>query len=69
MLRLSEMSRPGYIYWDYLRYKEPLHLARKSVISLIGQDGEIDMSLEQTCSRQVAYILGGEFHNVAARLK
>lgn len=46
------VSRPIYIYWGYLRPKEPLHLARKSVISLIGQDGEIDMSLEQTCSRQ-----------------
>lgn len=75
---LPIVSRPICIYGGHLRSKEPLRLARKSVISLIGQDGEIDVSLEQTCSRQarqarqapeLACVLGGEFHNVAARLK
>lgn len=56
----------------YLRSREPLHQARKSVISLIGKYGETDVSLARTRSRyagRLAYVAGGGFHNQAARFK
>lgn len=45
------VSRPPGIYGYNLRSKEPLNLARMSVSPPIGQKREIDVSLEQTCSR------------------
>lgn len=45
------VSRPPGIYGYNLRSKEPLNLARKSVSPPIGQGREIDVSLEQSCSR------------------
>lgn len=45
------VSRPPGIYGYNLRSRESLNLARQSVSPPIGQEKEIDVSLDQTCSR------------------